>query len=85
MTEDALFQQQELMISLGDSAAGAQSRLKMQTATLESDMSAFKAANPGCIFEDFVRWHSPADWSKEKGLSQRMTLPGNHWVEVRIL
>eukprot|EP00965_Chrysotila_dentata_P097889 3236338-Pleurochrysis_carterae.AAC.1 len=23
---------------------------------------AFKAANPGCVLEDFVRWHSPRDW-----------------------
>lgn len=21
-----------------------------------------QAANPGCILEDFVRWHSPPDW-----------------------
>jgi len=24
-------------------------------------MSAFKAANPDAIFEDFIRWHSPGD------------------------
>ncbi|KAI5432972.1 hypothetical protein KIW84_020317 [Lathyrus oleraceus] len=30
---------------------------------LLSDMQAFKAANPGCILEDFVRWHSPPDWT----------------------
>ncbi|GFZ21990.1 hypothetical protein Acr_29g0011520 [Actinidia rufa] len=29
---------------------------------LLSDMQAFKAANPGCTLEDFVRWHSPPDW-----------------------
>lgn len=29
---------------------------------LVTDMSAFKAANPGAIFADFVRWHSPKDW-----------------------
>ncbi len=28
-------------------------------------MSAFKAANPGCLLEDFVRWYSPADWIVE--------------------
>ena len=22
----------------------------------------FKAANPGCVLEDFVRWYSPRDW-----------------------
>ena len=27
-----------------------------------SDMSAFKAANPDAVFEDFIRWHSPGDW-----------------------
>ncbi|CAI5956595.1 unnamed protein product [Closterium sp. NIES-64] len=32
---------------------------------LFSDMQAFKAANPGCILEDFVRWYSPADWSSD--------------------
>lgn len=21
-----------------------------------------KAANPGCVLEDFVRWYSPRDW-----------------------
>eukprot|EP01048_Picozoa_sp_COSAG05_P031192 COSAG05_NODE_11258_length_522_cov_1.224586_1_plen_107_part_10 len=25
-------------------------------------MAAFKAANPGCRFSDFVRWFSPNDW-----------------------
>jgi Rab3 GTPase-activating protein catalytic subunit len=25
-------------------------------------MQAFKAANPGCILADFVRWYSPRDW-----------------------
>ncbi|KAJ3682855.1 hypothetical protein LUZ60_013082 [Juncus effusus] len=29
---------------------------------LSSDMSAFKAANPNAVFEDFIRWHSPGDW-----------------------
>lgn len=23
----------------------------------------YQAANPGCILEDFVRWHSPPDWT----------------------
>lgn len=27
-------------------------------------MQAFKAANPGCVLEDFIRWHSPPDWSE---------------------
>lgn len=31
-------------------------------------MSAFKAANPDAIFEDFIRWHSPKDWEDEETL-----------------
>ncbi|KAL2227630.1 UNVERIFIED_CONTAM: Rab3 GTPase-activating protein catalytic subunit [Sesamum indicum] len=32
---------------------------------LASDMSAFKAANPDAVFEDFIRWHSPKDWESD--------------------
>ncbi|KAL7209346.1 hypothetical protein ACSBR1_030973 [Camellia fascicularis] len=28
-------------------------------------MSAFKAANPAAVFEDFIRWHSPRDWEND--------------------
>jgi hypothetical protein len=49
-------------------------------------MQAFKAANPGCILADFVRWHSPKDWienSESSGmLSARMLEPGNLWEEI---
>ncbi|GAY37796.1 hypothetical protein CUMW_031760 [Citrus unshiu] len=34
---------------------------------LLSDMSAFKAANPDAVFEDFIRWHSPGDWLNDDG------------------
>ncbi|WVZ66058.1 hypothetical protein U9M48_015332 [Paspalum notatum var. saurae] len=56
------------------------------------------AANPGCVLEDFVRWHSPPDWSEDcatksakvgegssrRGrLSDRMqTKEGNLWKEL---
>ncbi|KAL0340637.1 UNVERIFIED_CONTAM: Rab3 GTPase-activating protein catalytic subunit [Sesamum radiatum] len=37
-------------------------------------MSAFKAANPEAVFEDFIRWHSPKDWenddTEQTGVSQ---------------
>ncbi|KAL6901909.1 hypothetical protein ACP4OV_004785 [Aristida adscensionis] len=61
---------------------------------LSSDMSAFKAANPDAVFEDFIRWHSPGDWVGEdksdgnsgwppKGkLSQRMSEHGNVWRKI---
>lgn len=29
-------------------------------------MSAFKAANPDAVFEDFIRWHSPGDWESDE-------------------
>ena len=37
----------------------------MQSACLLSDMEAFKAANPGCVLGDFVRWYSPRDWIED--------------------
>lgn len=45
---------------------------------LASDMAAFKAANPGCVLADFVRWHSPRDFvpGAPEGLSPRMRAPG---------
>ena len=41
-------------------------RARMQAGEVISDMAAFKAANPGCCFEDFVRWFSPNDWLVEE-------------------
>ena len=71
MTEDMIEAQQEALMS-----EKAENRVLMQSTMLVSDMSAFKAANPGAVFEDFLRWHSPTDFSTETGLSARMTLPG---------
>jgi len=66
----------------------------MQSACLLSDMEAFKAANPGCILGDFVRWYSPRDWVEEKELDdlgevvkvtgkRRMTLVMSSRLQVR--
>eukprot|EP00095_Tigriopus_kingsejongensis_P007273 maker-scaffold144_size312663-snap-gene-2.35 protein:Tk07273 transcript:maker-scaffold144_size312663-snap-gene-2.35-mRNA-1 annotation:"hypothetical protein BRAFLDRAFT_221256" len=88
MTEDQLAEQAEIMIQLGSDAEGSELRAKMQSASLLSDMESFKAANPGSVLADFVRWHSPRDWiedaaEEKKGkLSTRMTAPGNAWAEV---
>ena len=81
MTEDMLQEQADIMFQLGTSSEGAALRAKMQSAGLFSDMEAFKAANPGSILEDFVRWYSPRDYESESGLSQRMLVPGNTWCE----
>lgn len=43
-------------------------RLILIESKTEPDMSAFKAANPDAIFEDFIRWHSPKDWEDEDTL-----------------
>ncbi|XP_012682028.1 rab3 GTPase-activating protein catalytic subunit isoform X2 [Clupea harengus] len=95
MTEDTLEEQSEVLAKLGTSAEGAHLRARMQSACLLSDMESFKAANPGCSLEDFVRWYSPRDYVEEeeetdeagqtvvKGdLSARMKIPGNMWVEA---
>lgn len=50
---------------------------------VSTDMSAFKASNPGCVLGDFVRWHSPKDWDEEKRqMSARMAESGNIWQEL---
>ncbi|KAJ0046143.1 hypothetical protein Pint_04100 [Pistacia integerrima] len=55
LTEDLIKETEELVLRTGSVGAGCSQLL--------SDMQAFKAANPGCILEDFVRWHSPPDWT----------------------
>ncbi|XP_062600840.1 rab3 GTPase-activating protein catalytic subunit-like [Saccostrea cucullata] len=91
MTEDMLEEHAEVLARLGTSSEGAQLRARMQSACLVSDMESFKAANPGCTIEDFVRWYSPRDWIEDeesttenpKGhLSTRMQIPGNIWTEA---
>uniref|UniRef100_A0A8C6NZJ0 Rab3 GTPase-activating protein catalytic subunit n=1 Tax=Nothobranchius furzeri TaxID=105023 RepID=A0A8C6NZJ0_NOTFU len=94
MTEDQLEEQSEVLAKLGTSAEGSHLRARMQSACLVSDMESFKAANPGCVLEDFVRWYSPRDYEEkyevdEKGnkvltgeLSARMKIPGNMWAEA---
>ena len=62
LTEDALRAQTELMSQLVCSQEASFLRATMQSVTLRSDMSAFKAANPGCVLEDFIRWYSPRDF-----------------------
>lgn len=92
ITEDMILEQQEIFSKLGTSEEAQKLRQRMQAASLLSDVQAFKAANPNCILEDFVRWHSPRDWIadddnlKEKclsgKLSSRMSQPGNIWLSI---
>lgn len=66
MTEDMVQEQARVLAEVGTSPEAAELRARMQSASLMSDMEAFKAANPGCILEDFVRWHSPRDYTEEQ-------------------
>ncbi|CAJ1964079.1 unnamed protein product [Sphenostylis stenocarpa] len=62
LTEDLIKETEEFVLRTGSVGAGCSQLL--------SDMQAFKAANPGCILEDFVRWYSPPDWTENEGGSE---------------
>ncbi|MES1909905.1 MAG: hypothetical protein MHM6MM_002588 [Cercozoa sp. M6MM] len=52
-------------------------------AQLGSDVAAFKAANPGAVFADFVRWYSPKDWHPEEEVEVQDTdLPKHLWRSI---
>ncbi|ODN03852.1 Rab3 GTPase-activating protein catalytic subunit (s) [Orchesella cincta] len=93
LTEDVVEEQAKILVELGNDAEGTEMRAKMMSASLLSDMESFKAANPGALLEDFVRWYSPRDWiesdddtdkfgNKMGELSARMKVPGNLWIDV---
>lgn len=93
MTEDMHEERLQAVEAFGDSFNFS---AQLERDILTSDMSAFKAANPDAIFEDFIRWHSPGDWenddAQEKGstkswpprgrLSRRMSEHGNLWRNI---
>ncbi|KAG7534724.1 Rab3 GTPase-activating protein catalytic subunit [Arabidopsis thaliana x Arabidopsis arenosa] len=59
MTEDMHEERLQAVEAFGDSLNVPG---QLEKDILLSDMSAFKAANPDAVFEDFIRWHSPGDW-----------------------
>ncbi|XP_014489668.1 rab3 GTPase-activating protein catalytic subunit isoform X2 [Vigna radiata var. radiata] len=61
MTEDMHEERLKAVEAFGDSFNFS---AQLERDILTSDMSAFKAANPDAIFEDFIRWHSPGDWEE---------------------
>ncbi|KAL3838238.1 hypothetical protein ACJIZ3_022829 [Penstemon smallii] len=65
MTEDMHEERLQAAEALGDSFSFS---AQLEKDILASDMSAFKAANPGAVFEDFIRWHSPKDWENDDSL-----------------
>eukprot|EP00761_Pharyngomonas_kirbyi_P001084 gb/GECH01001085.1/.p1 GENE.gb/GECH01001085.1/~~gb/GECH01001085.1/.p1 ORF type:complete len:319 (+),score=91.19 gb/GECH01001085.1/:1-957(+) len=86
ITEDMASQQQKILAALGDSKQAAQIRNSMQSASLHSDMSAFKAANPGASLVDFLQWHSPRDVVQsddgQPKISDRMSSSDNIWKQT---
>ncbi|XP_031745160.1 rab3 GTPase-activating protein catalytic subunit isoform X2 [Cucumis sativus] len=64
MTEDMHEERLQAVEAFGDSFDFS---AQLEKDILSSDMSAFKAANPDGVFEDFIRWHSPGDWEEESG------------------
>lgn len=91
MTEDMHEERLRAVEVLGDSFNFSG---QLEKDILASDMSAFKAANPDAVFEDFIRWHSPKDWEDDNSpssslkwppggrLSERMSDPGNSWRKI---
>eukprot|EP01132_Coremiostelium_polycephalum_P002171 gene2171-2671_t len=72
MTDDMVSEHVEQLQQLGDSDEANEKRMEMQTPMLLSDMQSFKHANPGCVFEDFVRWHSARDWIPDSGKKEEV-------------
>ncbi|CAN0902139.1 Rab3 GTPase-activating protein catalytic subunit [Linum grandiflorum] len=74
MTEDMHEERLQAVEAFGDSFNFS---AQLERDVLASDMSAFKAANPDAVFEDFIRWHSPGDWiddeTEDKEASGRST------------
>ncbi|KAE8729082.1 Rab3 GTPase-activating protein catalytic subunit isoform 2 [Hibiscus syriacus] len=63
MTEDMHEERLHAVEAFGDSFNFS---ARLERETLSSDMSAFKAANPDAVFEDFIRWYSPGDWENNE-------------------
>ena len=80
MTEDMIEDQAKFLEQLGTDSKATELPMLVQSRNLLSDMESFKAANPGCVMEDFIRWYSPRDYDDIEGLSDRMKQPGNMWA-----
>ncbi|KAI3993514.1 hypothetical protein MKX01_002527 [Papaver californicum] len=63
MTEDMHEERLRTVEALGNAINFS---AQLERDILSSDMSAFKAANPDAVFEDFIRWHSPGDWESSE-------------------
>ncbi|KAJ0983032.1 hypothetical protein J5N97_011287 [Dioscorea zingiberensis] len=75
LTEEIIKQTEELVLSTGSVGAGCSQLL--------SDMQAFKAANPGCVLEDFIRWFSPPDWRESDSDNEENVSAGDNSTSRR--
>ncbi|EGT40702.1 CBN-RBG-1 protein [Caenorhabditis brenneri] len=76
LTDEMIDARNEHLFSLNE-----EERVNLQMELVISDMQSFKAANPGAVFADFLRWHSPKDYDeKTNTISERMLIPNNVWV-----
>jgi len=78
----SIWYQYMFVCRLGTSAEGTHLRARMQSACLLSDMEAFKAANPGCVLGDFVRWYSPRDWIEDTVINDDGTAQCTGWLSA---
>ncbi|XP_016577666.1 rab3 GTPase-activating protein catalytic subunit isoform X4 [Capsicum annuum] len=67
MTEDMHEERLQAIEALGESFKFS---AQLEKDILSSDMSAFRAANPDAVFEDFIRWHSPRDWETDDSMEK---------------
>lgn len=70
MTEDIHEERLHAVAAFGDSFSFS---AQLEKEILLSDMSAFKAANPDAVFEDFIRWHSPGDWVSDDSEGSKLS------------
>ncbi|KMT05404.1 hypothetical protein BVRB_7g175320 isoform C [Beta vulgaris subsp. vulgaris] len=70
MTEDMHEERLNAVAAFSDSSSFS---AQLEREILLSDMSAFKAANPDAVFEDFIRWHSPGDWISDGNEESRLS------------
>ena len=81
-TADKLEAHYEELVSLGSSVDASKKRAELQSKQLKSDMMAFKAANPKCQLEDFIRWYSPNDWIVDDGPSNMADHHGDNLSNI---
>lgn len=68
LTEDQLAERAQVIAAASaDPHLHAAVRAKLHEHLLAADMAAFKAANPGCVLEDFTAWRRPEEYTSHAG------------------